>query len=104
MLNLYNEEKWDFNLKYTRLKKFFDSFFGSENVIFEAKFIYTYNLNTFTKEYLPKQEYQKSDLWTQIYQSFINDKISLNENGGNIGVDFNWQNDKIDEVTNYYIA
>lgn len=98
LLNLYNEEKRDFNLKYTRLKKFFDSFFGSENVVFEAKFIYTYNLNTFTKEYLPKQEYQKTDLWTKIYQSFINEKISLNENGGNIGIDFNWQNEKIEEV------
>jgi superfamily I DNA and/or RNA helicase len=98
LLNLYNEEKWDFNLKYTRLKNFFDFFFGSENVIFEAKFIYTYNITTFSKEYLPKQDHKKSDLWTQIYQSFVNDKISFNEKGGNIGIDFNWQNDKIEEV------
>lgn len=88
-LNLYEEEN---------LKKYFNFNFGSENVVFERKYIYTYNLNTFTKEYLPKQEYQKSDLWTQISQSFFNDKVSLNENGGNIGIDFNWQNDKIEDI------
>ena len=86
---LYDEEN---------LKKYFNFNFGSENVVFEKKYIYTYNLNTFTKEYLPKQEYQKSDFWSQIYQSFLNDKISLNENGGNLGIDFNWQNDKIEDI------
>jgi len=94
----YNDEKWDFDLKYTRLKKFFDFYFGCENVRFEAKFKYYYDSNRFENEYLPKQEYLKSDLWQHIYNSFINEQVTISENTESIGIDFNWQNEKIEDV------
>lgn len=98
LFNSYNEEKRDFNLKYTRLKKFFDSYFGEENVKFEAKFTYIYDLYKFENEYLPKQEYSKSNLWEQIYNSFIDTNVAISENTENIGLDFNWKEDKIEDV------
>ena len=94
----YKEERLDFNLKYTRLKKFFNSYFGAENVKFEAKFVYVYDLFKFENEFLPKQEYLKSELWEQINFSFFNENITIGENTDSIGVDFNWQNDKIEDV------
>jgi len=94
----YNEEKWDFDIKYTRLKKFFNSYFGVENVRFEAKFIYTYDLYKFENEYLPKQDFQKSDFWEQVYNSFVNENITVSENTDSVGIDFNWRNEQIDEV------
>ncbi len=101
LYNAYNEEKRDFNLKYTRLKRFFDSYFGADNVRFEGKFTYIYDLYKFENEYLPKKEYLKSNLWEQIYISFINENVTISENTDNIGIDFNWQDDKIeDAITN----
>ena len=93
----YNEEKLDFNLKYTRLKKFFDSYFGADNVRFEGKFTYIYDLYKFENEYLQKKEYLKSDLWEQVYVSFINENVTISENTDSIGIDFNWQDDKIED-------
>lgn len=98
LFNSYNEEKRDFNLKYTRLKKFFDSYFGEKNVRFEAKFTYIYDLCKFENEYLPKQEYSKSNLWEQIYNSFIDTNVAISENSESIGIDFNWKEDKIENV------
>jgi hypothetical protein len=80
------------------LKKSFDFLFGSENVMFESKFIYTYDLNIFRKGYLLKKEYLKSELWEKIQQSFINEKNSLNEKGNNLRVKFNWKIDKIEDI------
>jgi len=94
----FNEEKWDFNLKYTRLRKFFDSFFGAENVEFEAKFIYSYDLYKYETEFLPKQEYSKEEFWEKIYTSFVNENVSISENTNSIGIDFNWQNENIENV------
>lgn len=94
----YNFEKLDFDLKYTRLKKFFDSYFGAENVRFEAKFMYTYDLYKFDTEFLPSQEYVKSDLMEIVYTSFCNENITISENTDSIGLDFNWQNDKIEDL------
>ena len=94
----YYEEKLDFNLKFTRLKKFFDFFFGKENVKFKAKFIYTYDLFKFEKEYLPSEEYSKSDFGEYVSNSFINEIITISENTDSIGIDFNWKNDKIEDV------
>lgn len=98
LYNAYNEEKRDFNLKYTRLKKFFDSYFGVDNVRFETKFTYIYDLYKFENEYLQKKKYLKSDLWEQIYTSFINEDVTISENTDSIGLDFNWQEDKIEDV------
>lgn len=98
LYNAYNEENRDFNLKYTRLKKFFNSYFGEENVRFEAKFTYIYDLYKFETEYLQKQEYSKSTFWGQIYSSFIDTNVAISENTGSIGLDFNWKEDKIEDV------
>ncbi|OCW94460.1 hypothetical protein A9168_07005 [Macellibacteroides sp. HH-ZS] len=98
LFNSYNEEKRDFNLKYTRLKKFFDSYFGKENVKFEAKFTYIYDLYQFENEYLPKQKYSKSNLWEQIYNSYIDANVAISENTESIGLDFNWKEDNIEDV------
>lgn len=98
LCNAYNEEKKDFNLKYTRLKKFFDSYFGEENIRFEAKFTYIYDLYKFENEYLPKQMYSKSDLWVQIYNSFIDSNTTISETTESIGLDFNWKEDIIEDI------
>lgn len=94
----YYEEKLDINLKFTRLKKFFDFFFGSDNVKFEAKFSYNYDLYKFEKEYLPSKEYLKSDFGKSVFNSFIDEVIKISENNDSIGIDFNWKNEKIEEV------
>ena len=94
----YNEEKRQFDIKYARLKKFFDSYFGSENVRFEVKFIYTYDLYKFENEYLPKQDYQQSDFWEQVYSSFVNENVTISENANSVGIDFNWHNEQVEEV------
>ncbi|HPT01402.1 MAG TPA: AAA domain-containing protein [Bacteroidales bacterium] len=94
----YYEEKWDFDLKYTRLKRFFDSYFGSENIKFRAKFIYTYDLYKFDTDYLPKHYYSESDVWAQIYASSDNETVSISESTNSIGMDFNWQNESIDNL------
>ncbi len=98
LFNSYNEEKRDFNLKYTRLRKFFDSYFGEENVKFEAKFTYIYDLYKFDNEYVPKQKYSKSNLWKQIYNSFVDANVAISENTESIGLDFNWKEDNIEDV------
>lgn len=94
----YYEEKLDINLKFTRLKKFFDFFFGNDNVKFEAKFSYNYDLYKFEKEYLPSKEYLKSDFGESVFNSFIDEVIKISENNDSIGIDFNWKNEKIEEV------
>lgn len=93
-----DEEKWDFNLKYTRLKKFFDSYFGSENVKFESKFLYTYDLYQFETKYIPNKEYSRSELLEYIYNSLFNDDFSISENIDSIGIDFNWKNEILEDV------
>lgn len=98
VLTAYNEEKWDFNLKYTRLKKFFDSFFGEENVKFETKFIYSYDLYKFETDYLKKHAHSKENFLNIVYTSFLNENVTVSENTDSIGFDFNWQTDKIEDV------
>lgn len=99
MLSSYNDERSDFNIKHFRLKKFFDSFFGSENVRFEMKFIYSYDLMKFDNEFLPNQKYSKDEFWEKIYTSFVNENITISENTDSIGIDFNWQNEEIEIAT-----
>lgn len=98
LISSYMEERWDFGLKYSRLKKFFDSFFGVENIKFEAKFIYSYDLFKFENEFLPNQNYSKEEFWEIVYASFVNESITLSESSDSIGVDFNWQNDELQDV------
>lgn len=98
LLRSYYEERLDINLKFTRLKKFFNFFFGNDNVKFEAKFIYNYDLYKFEKEYLPSKKYLKTDFGESVFKSFIDEVIKISENNDSIGIDFNWKNDKIEEV------
>jgi len=104
MLGSYNEEKWDFNMKYYRLKKFFDSFFGAENVRFESKFIYSYDLYKYETEFLPNYDYSKEDFWETIYPSLINENVSASENTDSIGIDFNWRNENVEDAISNIIS
>ena len=98
MLSSYNEERWDFSLKYSRLKKFFDSFFGAENIRSEMKFIYSYDLMKYDNEFLPNQNYSKDEFWEKIYTSFVDENMTISENTDSIGIDFNWQNEEIESA------
>ena len=98
MYGAYNEERWDFSLKYFRLKKFFDSFFGAENIKFEMKFMYSYDLMKYDNEFLPNQNYSKDEFWEKIYTSFVDEKMTISENTESIGIDFNWQNEEIESA------
>jgi superfamily I DNA and/or RNA helicase len=98
LLSSYNDEKWDFDLKYTRLKKFFNFYFGSENVSCKIKSIYNYDILQFENEYLPKKDFVKSDFWESIRNSFSDGEIAISENTDTIGIDFNWKNDRIEDV------
>jgi hypothetical protein len=94
-----NDHKWDFDLKYTYLKKFFESLFGAENVRFESKFIYFYDLFKFENEYLQKRKYERIDLCNQINDAFFGESnISISENLDKIGLDFNWREESINDV------
>ncbi len=77
--NVIEEEKLDFDLKYTRLRKFFDTYFGSQNVSFESVFSYSFNNHTF------------NNLFTDDLSNSQFDGISFSEESKAIGVDFNWK-------------
>lgn len=81
---LFEEEKLDFSFKYTRLKKIFDSFFGSQNVSFESIFNYSYNNDVFNSAFL-------DDLSNTNF-----DNIALSEQSMSVGVDFNWKSESIE--------
>jgi len=83
---LSEDEKYDFNFKYSRLKKFFDSFFGSKNVSFSAVFSYSYNNNAFDSCFL--DELHNTQL----------ENGSINEYSMSIGIDFNWRNIRVNEL------
>jgi superfamily I DNA and/or RNA helicase len=97
-LEAYNEEKWDFKLKYNRLIQFFYDYFGSENVQFESKFIYSYDLYKYRNEFLPAISYNKEDFWQEVYNSFIEDTVSVSENTESMGIDFDWRNEEIVDI------
>lgn len=84
--NFIEEEKFDFNLKYTRLKRFFDSYFGSQNVTFESVFNYSFNNALFNNIFF-------SDLASTHF-----DDISLSEDSMSIGIDFNWKDVAVEEL------
>lgn len=77
--DLLEEEKLDFNYKYSRLNRFFNSFFGAQNVIFETIFNYSYNNEVYDSLFLDKL------LHTQF------ENISLSEQSTTIGIDFKWK-------------
>ncbi|MDD2345907.1 MAG: hypothetical protein PHY85_07155, partial [Bacteroidales bacterium] len=83
---LFEEEKFEFNLKYTRLKKFFNSFFGAHNISFQAVFNYSFDNKKFD-----------SIFFEQIQNSLF-DNISFSESTMSIGIDFNWKVKQIDEI------
>lgn len=81
---LFEEEKLDFNFKYTRLKRFFDSFFGSQNVSFESIFNYSYNNDIFHSTFL-------KDLSNAHF-----DNITLSEQSMSVGLDFSWRSTPVE--------
>jgi len=97
-LSLNGDYNWDFDFEYCRLKRFFDSFFGAENVKFEAKFLYHYDLYKFDTEFLPTQVYSKEELWEDIYSSIRNENVSFSVYTDSIGIDFNWKTIKVEEI------
>lgn len=79
MSKLAEDEKLDFNFKYTRLKRFFDLTFGAQNYVFEAVFNYSFCIQSFDD---------------QFYKDLMNtnfENLSLSENANTIGIDFNWK-------------
>ncbi|MGQ1783876.1 DEAD/DEAH box helicase [Saccharicrinis sp. GN24d3] len=90
-------ERWDFDLKYTRLSKFLKSFFGAENVRFESRFIYGYDFYKYTTEFLPSAEYSSDEFWQDIYNSSIKDNASISENTESIGIDFEWRSETVED-------
>lgn len=98
MFSLYNEERCDFDLKYTRLNKFFNSFFGADNVRFDSKFIYTYDVYKFTTEFLPSKDYSTEDFGQELFNSIIDEHVSVSENKESIGIDFDWKKEEIEEL------
>ncbi|GAB3816672.1 hypothetical protein GCM10028895_12090 [Pontibacter rugosus] len=85
-------------MRFTRLKKLIDFLFGSDNVKFETKFIYSYDLYKYDKDFLPNQEFLKEEFWEHIYTSLINENVTISENTDSIGIDFNWQNEEIENA------
>lgn len=81
---LFEEEKLDFNFKYSRLKRFFDSFFGSQNVSFESIFNYSYNNDIFHSIFL-------KDLSNAHF-----DNITLSEQSMSVGLDFSWRSTPVE--------
>lgn len=83
---LFEEEKLDFNLKYSRLKSLFDSLFGSKNVSFECVFNYSYDNDIFNPTYLE-----------EITNTHF-DNISFSEKSMSVGIDFNWKTESIQNI------
>lgn len=83
---LFEEEKFDFDLKYSRLKKFFNSFFGEKNVSFDAIFNYSFNTNIY------------DSVFGEQIQSTLFENITFSESAMSIGMDFNWKEKKIDDI------
>ena len=96
--NSYDEERQDYSLKYKRLNKFFRNVFGANNIRFEPRFIYEYDLYKFTTEFLPTKEYNREDFWQELFNSNIDEAVSISENAESIGIDFDWKVEKIEDV------
>jgi superfamily I DNA and/or RNA helicase len=97
-LKAYYDEKWESRIKYNRLIKFFNNYFGSENVQFESKFIYSYDLYKYTTEFLPSISYIKEEFWQEVYNSNITNTASVSENTESVGIDFVWRNEEMEDV------
>lgn len=97
-LNGWFEEQFDFNFKFTRLKRQFDRLFGKDNITFTSKFRYRYDIKKFSNEFLSKQNNWEEHFWSVIYQTFQDQKgISISPNY-EIGVDFNWREESLKDV------
>jgi len=101
--NNYDEERKDFKIKYDRLKKFFNFYFGEENVTFKTKFVYKYNKCKFDTNFLSKQKEYPIDFWEQVYNSIgTEENISVSQKSNVIGIDFNWKEENIDDILMYF--
>lgn len=97
-LNGWFEEQFDFNFKFTRLKRRFDKLFGKDNIAYTSKFRYRYDIKKISSEFLTKQNNWEKQFWSVLYQAFqIQDGISISPNY-EIGVDFNWREESLKDV------
>ena len=92
------EEQFDFNFKFTRLKRQFDRLFGKENIAYTTKFRYRYDIRMFSNEFLTKQINWEESFWSVLYQTFQGeDRISISPNF-EVGVDFNWREESLSDL------
>ncbi|MDY4850339.1 MAG: AAA domain-containing protein [Paludibacteraceae bacterium] len=97
-LNGWFEEQFDFNFKFTRLKRQFDRLFGKDNITYTSKFRYRYDIKKFSNEFLSKQNNWEEPFWSTLYQTLqIQEGISISPNY-EIGVDFNWREESLKDV------
>lgn len=94
----YREEQYDFNLKYTRLKKFFDNYFGKDNVKFHCSFEYHYDKEKFHQEFLPQQNNWLDEFWNDVSNIFWNTGISVSRVFQTVGIDFDWEKESLVDV------
>lgn len=83
-LNNCFEEQFDYNFKYTRLKRIVDNIFGKDNVAFECSFDYSYDSDKYLN-------------WLSVQLSQSQKGVSISSNF-EIGVDFKWSEESLPEV------
>ena len=93
----YKEEIRDFDMKYTRLKKFFTTVLGQDNYRFESVFQYEYNSIKYD-EYLNEQDYSAEELFDYALGCLYEDNVSFNTATKSIGIDFNWRTDHLHDA------
>jgi superfamily I DNA and/or RNA helicase len=95
----YEEEKQDFNLKYTRLLKFFNQHFGEGNFSFESSFIYSFDNYMFNQRYLSGENVNDEQFWKSVHSHFTEDEnIAFSDSIDTISFDFNWREQNIEDV------
>ena len=84
------DENFDFNFKFTRLKRTFCNIFGADNVTCESSFEYCYDIKEFNTSLCTNEIDEK--LWCTIKNCFKDEEhVSLSRSNLNVGIDFNWK-------------
>jgi len=94
----YNEERYDFDLKFKRIKNFFDKHFGSENYSFESRFIYSFDHKKFYQNDFVLN-YNSDEFWTNVLNYFSeSEDIAFSDSSSTIGLDFKWKEKGIESA------
>lgn len=95
----YEDEKYDFDLKYTRLLKFFNQHFGEDNYTFESSFMYSFEEFKFNQKYLSGENVNDEQFWKSVYSHFTEDEnVAFSDSVDTISFDFNWREHNIEDV------